>query len=226
MDEEIKKYYDDLASSYDSNRFNNSYGKYIDNQERAFLNSILSKNLSRKILDLGCGTGRFLDFANHAVDISPNMIKIAQQKFPNVDFRQGSVSNIPFEDNYFDCIFSFHVIMHLNSKTTEEFLKESFLKTNKNGIILFDFPSKKRRKLIQYKSKNWHASNELSIKEIKKMIGIDWKIITIQGILFLPIHRFPKATRRWFITIDNWLCKSFLKEYSSYLIIKLQKNAD
>ena len=82
MNGEIKKYYNDLASSYDSNRFNNSYGKYIDSQERLFLDAFLPKIPSEKILDLGCGTGRFLDFAKYGVDVSPNMIAIAKSKFP------------------------------------------------------------------------------------------------------------------------------------------------
>ncbi len=36
MIEEIKSYYDNLAHTYDANRFDNWYGKYIDIQERIF----------------------------------------------------------------------------------------------------------------------------------------------------------------------------------------------
>ena len=38
MKTSILKYYDNLAANYDENRFGNSYGKYIDQQERSFLN--------------------------------------------------------------------------------------------------------------------------------------------------------------------------------------------
>ncbi len=223
MIDAIKKYYDNLATTYDSNRFENSYGKYIDQQERIFLKAILEKNSFKNTLDLGCGTGRFLEFANHGVDISPKMIEIAQSKFPDVVIKEGSVSNIPFFENYFDLIYSLHVIMHLDIKITEDFLTESHKKLNLNGKLIFDFPSKKRRKLINYKSTNWHAANDFSIAEIKKMTENNWKFKKHKGILFFPIHRFPTWIRPFFVKIDNFLCNSFLKEYASYIIVELEK---
>lgn len=223
MIDTIKKYYDDLAPTYDSNRFENSYGKYIDQQERTFLKSILEKNAFKNTLDLGCGTGRFLEFANHGVDISPRMIEIAQSKFPNTAIKEGSVSNIPYPENYFDLIFSLHVIMHLDLNITEDFLTESHKKLSLNGKLIFDFPSKKRRKLINYKSENWHAANDFSTAEILKMTENNWKLKTYKGILFFPIHRFPTWIRPFLGKIDTLLCNSFLKEYASYIIVELEK---
>lgn len=223
MIDTIKKYYDDLAPTYDRNRFENSYGKYIDQQERIFLKSILEKIAFKNTLDLGCGTGRFLEFANHGVDISPRMIEIAQSKFPNTAIKEGSASNIPYSENYFDLIFSIHVIMHLDLKTTKDFLAESHKKLTLNGKLIFDFPSKKRRKLINYKSENWHAANDFSIAEILKMTEKNWKLKTYNGILFFPIHRFPTWIRPFFGKIDTLLCSSFFKEYASYIIVELEK---
>lgn len=223
MNEEIKRYYNDLASTYDANRFNNSYGKYIDHQERLFLNSFLPKTSSEKILDLGCGTGRFLDFANFGVDISPNMIEVAKTKFPDKEIKEGSVSSIPFQDDFFDAVFSLHVIMHLNKEITESFLNESHKKLNANGTLIFDFPSKKRRRATNYNAENWHAANHFSMKDILKMTEDHWVLKNYQGLLFIPIHRLPSPTRRFFIKLDSLLCKSFLKEYASYLIVELEK---
>ncbi len=36
MKTNIRDYYSNLAESYDENRFGNTYGQYIDQQERAF----------------------------------------------------------------------------------------------------------------------------------------------------------------------------------------------
>ena len=48
---EIINYYDSLAKSYDEDRFNNAYGKFVDKQERIILDKILiDKN--ELILDL------------------------------------------------------------------------------------------------------------------------------------------------------------------------------
>jgi ubiquinone/menaquinone biosynthesis C-methylase UbiE len=221
--EEIKNYYDDLAPNYDTNRFENSYGKYINIQERKFLTSILPLDKNKKILDLGCGTGRFLEFANYGVDISPKMIEIAKTKFPKKVIIEGSVSSIPFPENHFDVIYSLHVIMHLNKEITQSFLDETHKKLKSNGKLIFDFPSDKRRKKVNYKVNNWHAANQFTTDEIIKMSETNWKLKKHNGILFLPIHRFPNFIRPLLLSIDNFLCHSFLKEYSSYIIIELEK---
>ncbi len=223
MNEEIKIYYNDLASTYDSNRFNNSYGKYIDQQERVFLDVFLKTKPLDKILDLGCGTGRFLDLANFGVDISPNMIEIAKNKFPDKEIKEGSVSDIPFQDHFFDAIYSLHVIMHLDKEITSEFLKEAHQKLNAKGTLIFDFPSGKRRLATNYNAKNWHAANQFSIEEIMRMTESNWVLKDYRGILFIPIHRLPSSVRSFFIKIDNYLCRSLLREYASYIIIELEK---
>ncbi|RKS21977.1 methyltransferase family protein [Flavobacterium endophyticum] len=223
MIEEIKIYYDELASTYDQNRFGNSYGNYIDSQERAYLKKNLPLLDSSNILDLGCGTGRFLDYATHGADISPRMIEVAKSKFSDKEIRLGSVSEIPYPDAFFDVIFSFHVLMHLDKTIVNEFLQESHQKLKKEGRLIFDFPSKKRRRLFKYKNEGWHGANDFSIKDIENLIESNWKIKHRQGILFFPIHRFPSSTRPLLQKIDTFFCKTFLKEYSSYLIIELEK---
>ena len=223
MNLEIKNYYDNLAQSYDSNRFENSYGKFIDTQERLFLTNSLKGIKSNQILDLGCGTGRLLEFANYGVDFSKNMLEISKSKFPDKELLEGTVTSIPLTNNSLDCVFCFHVIMHLDNETTTEFLSETHQKLGNNGRLIFDFPSKKRRKLLNFKSKNWHGANNFSFEEIKRITKNDWNIQTKQGILFLPIQRFPVFLRPFMLKIDTLLCKSFLKEYASYLVIELQK---
>jgi hypothetical protein len=114
--------------------------------------------------------------------------------------------------------------MHLDKEITKSFLDETYTKLKPKGKLIFDFPSKKRRKIVNYKAKNWHAANQFSIKEIEEISGNKWKVTQYKGILFLPIHRIPKIIRPLFLSIDAFLCNSFLKEYASYLIIVLEKN--
>lgn len=221
MKDRIHQYYDNLAKTYDENRFENSYGKYIDAQERCFLNYFFKNKQYSNVLDLGCGTGRLLNFATHGVDFSQKMLNVAREKYPQKKLKIGEISNIPFEEN-FDCIFCFHVIMHQTKEETQNFLNECHKKLSRNGILIFDYPTNTRKKTLS-KEENWHANNSFNTNEIFDLIKNNWYIVETNGILFFPIHRIPKGLRELFLPLDTMICKTFLKKWASYKIIVLRK---
>lgn len=70
------------------------------------------------VLDVACGTGvLFPDYLARnvasltAVDISPEMVKIAREKFPQVTVRCGDVENMEF-DMQFDAIMIYNAFPH------------------------------------------------------------------------------------------------------------------
>ena len=72
----------------------------------------------KDVLDVACGTGvLFPDYLERnvgsltAVDISPEMVKIAQRKFPQVDVRCGDVETVDFGKK-FDCIVVYNAFPH------------------------------------------------------------------------------------------------------------------
>lgn len=217
----ILDYYNNLAKTYDENRFGNSYGQYIDRQEKNFLMSFFKDKKYSKVLDLGCGTGRLLDFATHGTDFSEEMLDMARKKHSGKILLKGEISKIPFADE-FDCILCFHVIMHQNIKETEAFLNECYSKLNKKGTLIFDYPTKRRRKVVS-PQEDWHAGNCFTPKKISELSEKRWKIENTTGILLFPIHRIPKSLRKFFLPLDILLCKTFLKNWASYHIAILEK---
>lgn len=219
---DILTYYDQLASTYDENRFANTYGRFIHAEEEALLRKLLV-NREGQVLDVGCGTGRLLPFATHGIDISPNMIEEARQKFPDKKLSVSDGESLPFEADHFDAVFSFHVVMHLDVRKTHAMLREAHRVLKPGGRLVFDFPSRKRRKLTQTEQPDWHGANELTLAEVLELSASDWKLRSMTGILFLPIHRFPKAIRMKMLLPDRWLNRSPWKEYASYLAVELEK---
>lgn len=89
--------------------------------------SLIDTELSRdnspdkvKILDISCGRG-FLserlaknnpDKEIYGVDINI-MENEKNNKISNLHYVEGSIEQIPFEDNYFDCVISTHTIEHI-----------------------------------------------------------------------------------------------------------------
>ena len=219
----IQNYYDQLASEYDDDRFNNSYGQYLHFQERQILQQRLGHLPQNSILDMGCGTGRFLDFAKNGIDFSEGMLAQAKAKYPHHQLTVGDISRMPFAENSFDAIFSLHVFMHLKMETIEGAISEAHRILKPGGILIFDFPSKARRNLINYQKDGWHGNTALEVSIVKKLTNGKFEMEGYQGVLFFPIHRFPKSIRPFFRKLDSLLCRSFLKKWASYHFIFLKK---
>ncbi len=220
---EIKSYYNQLAKEYDDNRFNNSYGQYIDQQERQFLARFTHNIDPEKSLDLGCGTGRLLDYAEYGVDFSPEMLAVAQEKYPHKHLKEGLLTAIPLADASLELIYCFHVLMHQDATTTAQFFQEAHRVLQPKGRLIVDFPSEKRRKTVKHQQNNWHAANQMNLADLEKITQAQWKIVHTEGLMFLPIHRIPTRFRSSCLSVDTQLCRSFLKEFASYLVVVLEK---
>ncbi|MGK0391741.1 MAG: ubiquinone/menaquinone biosynthesis C-methylase UbiE [Maribacter sp.] len=221
---DIREYYDELAKDYDLSRFGNTYGEFINKQEEKCLVPILRLFEPTKILNLGCGTGRFMEYCHFGMDFSEKMLAQAQTKYPSKDFILADAAETTFPSNSFDLIFSMHTFMHLNKEKSENIFKEVFRLLRPGGRFVFDVPSTLRRNLFKgHRHGNWHGSNSYGIAEIKETLGEDWEYIDHKGILFLPVHRIPSSVRPYFFGIDTFLCRNLPADYSSYMIIIMQK---
>jgi len=76
----------------------------------------------RRILEIGCGTGKFSHLLARcaekvlAIDLSPQMIRLAQERsqlYPNIKFVEGDVMTYHLPDNQFDCIATLTTLHHL-----------------------------------------------------------------------------------------------------------------
>ncbi len=195
---------------------------YINKQEDAFLKRFLAGS-GHSILDMGCGTGRFLNYATSGADISEEMIKIAAKKNSEKELTVCDAEKTPFSDQSFNHIFCMHMFMHLTKEKSIKILDEASRILKSGGYFIFDFPSKKRRNLLGRHKEGWHGANSFNISDIKHISSLNWEVRLFSGIMFIPIHRVPKKVRNLLIPIDSLLCNSPLKEYSSYLIVVLKK---
>ncbi|MBN1254705.1 MAG: class I SAM-dependent methyltransferase [Deltaproteobacteria bacterium] len=74
-----------------------------------------------KVLDVGCGTGNLTKYFSGrqnctmvvGVDISTDMLRIANDKLEGVQFLASAIEYLPFKDNSFDVVVGYSVLHHL-----------------------------------------------------------------------------------------------------------------
>jgi len=66
------------------------------------------ERMSDKILDCGCGEGHLLkklQGRKYGIDLSDTPLKRAKEKNPDVKFLKSNITDLPFEDNFFDIVY-------------------------------------------------------------------------------------------------------------------------
>ena len=111
-----KELWDKYAKQNES-RYNEEFAKFI----RDLAISLRCKS----VLEVGCGTGIDLrlfpeNVDVYGVDLNDLALKMAQEQSPSIEFKKGSITNLPFEDSSIDFIFTHKF---LNCLSDDELIK-------------------------------------------------------------------------------------------------------
>ena len=203
------------------------------------LTKLLNLQFGNKILECGCGIGDFtLNLSSaldenifiYALDIAESQIKIAKNniKKPNVNFLVGSITNLIFEDCFFDAVIGNAILHHLD---IESVLKEIKRVLKPGGKLLFFEPNmlnphiwlslniKPLRKLYQA-SPDETAFYRWDIKN--KLIPFGFKNVIVKPFDFIhPL--IPRNMLGIAKKIESLIEKTFLNEIAGSLIILAEK---
>lgn len=130
-------------------------------------------------LDAGCGTGSITasmlkyvgeDGKMVGIDINAEALEVAREKYPfsGLQFTEGNLYNLPFEDNTFDFVFSHGVLIHC--KDPSVILKELLRVLKPDGaigisavdhdsILIYPDDSGLLKKSIELQEKLWEAGS-------------------------------------------------------------------
>ncbi|MFN8005746.1 MAG: class I SAM-dependent methyltransferase [Terriglobia bacterium] len=149
---EAKQHYQDpaVANAYEEQRFRGWGGRFVERAERRLLEQFLVSHCraGETVLDVPCGTGRFLDIYSAAglqvfgCDISNQMLAKARQRIVNgreSRFVVAEAERLGFKDNSFDYLVSFRFILHLPAEVRRLVLSEMVRVTRRTLAINFYF---------------------------------------------------------------------------------------
>lgn len=97
-----RKFWDNYAKENES-RYNEQFAKFI--------RDLVVSLRCTSVLEIGCGTGVDLrlfpeNFKAFGVDLNDCALEIAKKKNPTFDYKNGSITNLPFADSSIDFIFT------------------------------------------------------------------------------------------------------------------------
>ena len=154
----------------------------------SYLFNKFKMNKNQKLLELGCGRGEFLnEFVKcglevHGVDISD----YSEKFFSELNFKKVDMENekLPYQDNYFDFIYSKSFIEHFYYP--EKIFKEAYRVLKPGGIIITLTPE------WQYIYKSFYEDfthrvpfTKVSLKDIHSMNNFN--SINVESFIQLPM---------------------------------------
>jgi SAM-dependent methyltransferase len=183
----IKEQADKLAENRDNWIKKNNYFYSSDYSYMKFL-----AGEGGRVLELGCGTGQLLNSLNPSygvgVDLSANMISIAQKKYPNLEFIQGDLEEkklISSLKGPFDLIILSDTIGYLDD-CEEAFASFHSLCTPDTRLI------------ISYHSWRWQPILSLGEKMGLKMPSVEMNWLSTKDTMgFLQLADFESVKREW-----------------------------
>jgi SAM-dependent methyltransferase len=134
--------YDMLAAQYAERYCNELDHKPFD---RALLQRFAQSIPKGSVCDLGCGPGHVAAFLESlgssvvAIDVSPQMVAEARNRFPSIDCRVGDMLDLKLGSGELAGIVALYSIIHLERPSLPQAVREMHRTLQSGGLVLLSF---------------------------------------------------------------------------------------
>lgn len=131
--------YGAVVTSYAQAMRNMSQGHELDAQ---MVHTFLRQVGQGSILDAGAGVGRLSGYLTgqgtnvRGMDLSPAMVREARAEFPALDFQEGLLLDLPYEDGSFAGVLLWHSVIYLTDAELEQAMAETARVARLGGLAL------------------------------------------------------------------------------------------
>jgi ubiquinone/menaquinone biosynthesis C-methylase UbiE len=231
---DTESYYDEFADWYENDR-HDGYHVLIDELQTDL---VLPMARNATVLEVGCGTGLILrnvaKVADYAVgiDISDRMLQQAQAR--GLRAIQGSATEIPFEDERFDLVYSFKVLSHV--RDLDRALSEMARTTRPGGRLILDFYNPWSLRYLAKRLKRGKISPNTteaavftrfdSLPSLRRRLPSQLEMERVSGVRVLTphaiVHRLPLL--RTLMARLEWKARdSILRYFGGFLALHLRR---
>lgn len=235
---------DEFASAFTVGR------KKIDVLLEAVLNELSS---SAKILDVGCGTGeqikhiRARGFKVVGLEPAAGMREIAKKNNPGVDVVDGSIIDLPFQDEEFDFVLAIEVLRYIHRSDIRRSYRELLRVTKPGGRIFVSMVNRyawdgffliyhMRKILFSMAGKHVKTHCEFfTPAEVRRDLGrLGVVKVDLSGRLFAPVRLLYAVgdgfgawiTRRLDRLFDAVAEREWLQRFAGHLLVVFERPLD
>jgi len=166
------------AAAYRKSRDASRYGRTFK-EDKIVGNWLNDLPQNATILDLPCGTGRFVHLINSrgfrytGADIAEAMLKEAREVAgpdSRAEFILADAENMPFADNSFDCVIVWRLFQHLTDATIRvKILREAARVSRRKVLVSFYHP-------FSFTSLRLGLKNRFSARKKQRGVVTHWQI--------------------------------------------------
>lgn len=219
---EVRTFWENVANEY--NRINDKIGnvhyqRFVESVNKLHEN----KNQTINILNIWSRTGSAIPYLKKTypksnifnLEVSQKMIELTQKKFPNENFLITDLTNIQFDDNYFDAILSLETLEH--TPNPQKLINEFYRILKPNCKLVMSLPPKTAEIPLRIYETFFENHGEgphrfMPSKEVKEiLLKANFKIIEHKGTLLMPAG--PIFLQKFGEKIIQLFQNTFIKEF-------------
>ncbi len=220
------------VEKYDGVRYEGRANLYKQRVMSNAYKALLGPLQSRKILDVGCGTGRgVIEFGQEAgfsvgSDASTAMLAVAQRKNQasrRCNFVASFAQVLPFANDSFDAVTSLNFLHLFSLETQRAMINEMKRVTRPGGTLVLEFDNALHGLGLGL-FKRWTGRERGSLPgEIRSVIGNDCRLVRIYGAVFPIVWRWLCWAPAPSAQLEKIAHLALLNRVSHRVYYKLQK---
>ena len=142
---DVRSAYDTVAETYSAVIPDTSFEAPLDMAMMDHFIAHMRATADRTVIDVGCGAGRMTSYLGESglavsgVDLSPEMVRIAQQLHPGLLFELGELTDLPQADAAADGVLAWYSIIHSPPTALPAIAREFWRALRPGGSALVAF---------------------------------------------------------------------------------------